>query len=94
MNRASGLFPPERVAGLRDNVVVVVILLLLDKTPGLGLGCMDEQAPAFSARGDIHAVKNIAGNKIETARPQPAPVQRIIGPRIEHACLFVGATQH
>lgn len=79
---------------MRDNVVVVVILLLLNKSPGLGLGGMDEQAPAFSARGDIHAMKNITGYKVETARPQPAAVQCVIGPGIEHACLLVGATQH
>ena len=94
MDRASGLFPPQRIACLRDDVIVVVILLLPDKSPGLGFACMDEQAPAFSSRSDIHAVKNVAGYEIEIAGMQQATVQRVISPRIEHACLFVGATQH
>lgn len=73
---------------------MVTILVLLDKPPGFGFRCMDEQAPALGACGNVDAMKHFSRNKIETPGAQPAAVQGVAGEGVEHTRFLVGTTQH
>jgi len=93
LNRTPGLLPPHWITRLNDNFIMITIFMLLDKAPVLGFRCMYKQAPAFPVLRNVDSMKYLSGNEIKVSGAQPAAMQCITRPRIEHACLFVGTTQ-
>ncbi len=88
LNRAPGLLPPHWITRLSDDFIMITIFMLLDKAPVLGFGCMYKQAPAFPVLRNVDPMKHLSGNEIKVPGAQPAAMQCIIRPRIEHACLL------
>jgi hypothetical protein len=60
MNWTLRLLPPQGVARLGNDLIMITILMLLHKPPGFGFRRMDKQAPALGASGNIDAMKNFS----------------------------------